>query len=219
MSNCVDEKTLFAGLHGELNSRVGARAAISTAHLQTIVAFAAGFLITKASGPTEGGPSQTAALALMICGLMPAISYYFISLYAHNDLQIGLLNQCLRELEERNLELPEVVRFYRMNGPYSASYDARGFSHAAVIMLAMLSPILITIDTLIRIGPSSFDALMTMTDNPAVIVVVVLFLLLNVHNLWRLIWLSKERRRLRDTRPKATTRGAGKPRRVMEKTI
>lgn len=206
MGDSIDDKTLFGALHGELNTRISARAAISTAHLQTIVAFAAGFIVTKNVGFALAQPM--ANIALLICVMMPAISFYFIALYAHNDLQIGLLNQCLREIEERNTTLPAEVRFYRKGGLYSASFEARWYSHSAVIMLAMLSPVLLIADLALRMKTAGSqditDSVVRLLSNsiadPMTLAFSIVLFALTGHNIWRLLWLEKKRQELRDTR-------------------
>lgn len=211
MSDPIDDKALFGALHGELNTRISARAAISTAHLQTIVAFAAGFIVTKNVDLALAQPM--ANIALLICVMMPAISFYFIALYAHNDLQIGLLNQCLREIEERNTTLPPEIRFYRKGGLYSASYEARWYSHSAVIMLSMLSPVLLIADLALRMKSANSEDLAVKAielvknsiGDPLTLAFSVALLALTGHNIWRLLWLERKRQEMRDTRPRAGT--------------
>lgn len=142
MPNKIDEATLFSALQSELNARVSARAAINTSHIQTIIFFVGGYVIVK--NTTSASPW----LPYMFSTIIPIISYYFVSLYRHNDLQIGLLNRSLRKLEQ-NSSVQDDLRFFQV-GSFSGSqsYEARSISHFAVMMLCLASPLLIFIDSL-----------------------------------------------------------------------
>jgi hypothetical protein len=135
----VDEKTLFAALQGELNSRAQARAAINTTHIQTIMVFTGGYLAARVTGEATNG-----SIALVISTLFPLASAYFVSLYGHNDTLIGSLNRSLRKLEEKgSVEL--ALRYYDV-GATGRNLNARRSSHVAVMLLCATCPFLLGLE-------------------------------------------------------------------------
>ena len=143
----IDQKTLFTALQAELNSRVIARVTINTAHLQTIIIFVAAFIAAKVAANSSTPLAAVTRYSYFITMIMPLISCYFVMLYKHNDMQIGLLNLCLRRIEEHSQDaLAENIQFYKNNGCYEDSFRARTFSHGAVIGLCLFSPLLVVGD-------------------------------------------------------------------------
>lgn len=142
--NKIDARTLFAALQGEMNSRITARAAINVAHLQVIMAFAGAYLVSAAVD------AKGAGFAAVISALIPLVSFYFVSLYSHNDIQIGLLNRTLRRIEDLS-DLPEQLRFLTVGAESGeASYAARRISHRAVVLLCLTSPALVVASMVMR---------------------------------------------------------------------
>lgn len=141
----LDDKAVFAALQSELNSRISTRASINTAHLQTVVALVAGFIAARAvKGDCVGTSERIEFFSYYLAATIPFISVYFVSLYKHNDIQIGLLNLALKRIEARSWKtLPDSIRFYKVGGDFRASFEARKVSHRAVIGLCCVSPILV----------------------------------------------------------------------------
>ncbi|MBP2158411.1 MULTISPECIES: hypothetical protein [Asticcacaulis] len=149
----IDEKTLFSGLQSELNSRVIARASINTAHIQTVVTFTAGYIAARASSNFD----SSGYLGYIVGAIIPMVSYYFISLYRHHDMQIGLLNRTLRRIEDSS-EISDMHRFFKVGGDSGAkSYKARNISNMAVIWLCFLSPVVIFLDYVILFANNGFS--------------------------------------------------------------
>lgn len=148
----VDAKVMFQALQTELNARVQSRAAINTTHIQTIVALVVGYFVTRANTATAS--TDIPVLPYLIATLIPFVSYYFVGLYRHNDMQIGLLNKCLGRIEDQSARLEYANRFYRVGGDYAISWDARAHSHAALWWLCCASPILYVAELLIVTGVS-----------------------------------------------------------------
>ena len=188
MPERLDVTTLFSSLQSELNARVIARASINSAHIQTILLFIGGYIISKYTTPTPAGPNFLAPF--LICGIIPMISWYFISIYAHNDMQIGLLNRTLRRIEDVS-GIDDKLRFFkRESDSGSKSFHARQQSHFAVFMLCLVSPIIIFTDKLIYMILNKKTELIL--DHPTLIVIsIVIFL--SLINIITLIRLNKAR--------------------------
>lgn len=111
------------------------------------MAFAGGYLAAKLTVPQS---PQLTYLTYTISAIIPCISYYFIALYRHNDMHIGLLHLLFRKIEEEHADLlGNEVRFYAIDGFYKDSFDARKISHRAIYLLCLLSPMLIITDSAI----------------------------------------------------------------------
>ena len=153
----LDLGVLFSALHGELNARVIARTTINVAHLQSILIFSGGFILTDDSGLKLGGSGQS-LLQYAFSSVIPLISFYFVSLYRHNELQIGTLTRHLRLIESTG-DIAEPLRFYpaRSRGGID-SRAAWSISHRSIILLCCTSPALILLER-------AFDAIY---EQPAV---------------------------------------------------
>lgn len=149
----IDEKTVFSSLQTEINARVIARASINSFHFQVILAFASACITLKVAA--EATPDNTKILLgnlFFIAGLIiPLASLYYISLYIHNDMQIGLLNKCMRKIEEKS-EISDDIKFYKIGGIYSQSFNARKWSHYAVLALSTTSPSITLIEQLYHLA-------------------------------------------------------------------
>lgn len=146
----IPPSTIFNSLHSELGARISTRASINTAHIQTIMTFAGGYLFATVAAKEISNHAIYLPYAISV--IIPCISYYYIALYRHNDMHIGLLNLLFRKIEEEHgSTLSKEIRFYALDGFYQDSFRARRISHRAIYFLCLLSPILIVLDSLFRL--------------------------------------------------------------------
>ena len=133
----VGEKELFAGLHGEMAARISTRASINTSHLTLVLLFAGSTLLSSFD--------QNQYNKIVIMCIIPLVSSYFVSLYIHNDRQIGLINHTLSKIENGS-DIDKKYRFYAVGSKIGeAAFFGRKISNAAVGFLCLLSPALIVV--------------------------------------------------------------------------
>lgn len=187
----TDSKTLFTSLQAELNSRVLSRVSINIGHMQTITAFSAGFIITRIA---HGNYINIYAPHFFLL-VIPFISYYFISLYIHNDLQIGFLNKYLNKIESHSA-IPVSLRFYDRNKSVGRmSFEARGVSSHAIKWMCVVSPVIFVIDTILNFSYNrDIDPMLSFISTISIIISICMS---NVNYL-RLSDLDEERKRILD---------------------
>jgi hypothetical protein len=138
----IDAKTRYNAAQSELNARLQVRANINISHIIVIAAASGTYSAIK--------PDNSHIFGFIIAAAVPLITFYFISMFIHNESNISNLIRNLVELEQSSDKLdistPMSSRFKHSPETISQTYRFSSGRVKSLVGLCFISPILIILD-------------------------------------------------------------------------
>jgi len=192
----------FSAAHSEINARISSRANLNIGHLAGVTSVTALYytaMFAAAEHPNLGIQNYYPLIAIAI----PLISTYFVSLYVHNDIIIGLLGAFCAAIEAAEENEAQDCRLPRWFGGGAAEdqdvwlYEAlaaRKWADWSVIGLCAVSPCVVFVDVIEQFAARGFDSFLPITEEGALHgVAFCTCVVISVWNIARLVGVYKER--------------------------